>query len=411
MKFFLSDLGVVCALGTSREEIFAHALAGDTSGVRADVPAPCVEGRHFPFGAVPDEALPRIASVHENLRCNRLSLAALAQIRGSVERLKTAFPPERLGVVLGVSNTGVDEAQNGVFRWLEDGARPKEFDFSMLELNAPAIFLKKTLGFSGPALSISTACSSSVKAFASARLLLENDVCDAVLVGGTDAFCRFAANGFNALQSLDENLTTPLSRNRAGINLGEGAALFILEKFPPRDDGNDDGAARAGTTAAAPKIALLGIGESSDAFHLTAPHPQGAGAKTAMRAALDDANLRPYDIDFINLHGTGTPQNDIAESRAVFELFGAGTPCASTKPLTGHALGASGALAAALSWLMIRRGNTLIPHVFDGARDAGLAPIRLAQRDERAPVRRVLINSFAFGGSNACVILGVAENS
>lgn len=400
MKFFLTDLGVVCALGTSREEILERALAGDTSGVRGGVPA-AVDGKNYPYGRVPDAALPPIADARENLRCNRLLLAALAQIRDSVARLQRAFPPERLGIVLGVSNTGVDEAQTLVLRHLAGESWPAEFSLSMLELGAAAEFLQKTLGFRGPALAVSTACSSSAKAFGNARLLLENDVCDAVLVGGSDGFCRFAAQGFHALQSLDERNSLPMSRNRAGINLGEGAALFVLEKSPAENS--------AEAAKRVPAIELLGIGESSDAYHLTAPHPEGAGAQLAMRAALADADLRPDEIDFINLHGTGTPQNDAAESRAVFEIFGAGTPCASTKPLTGHALGASGALEAALSWLMIRRGDTLIPHVFDGERDAALPPIRLARHGERVPVRRILSNSFAFGGSNACVILGTRD--
>lgn len=398
MKFFLTDLGIVCALGISHEEILARALAGDTSGVHADGVPAAVEGKNYPFGRVPDAALPPIADASENLRCNRLMLAALAQIRNSVARLKRTFPPERLGIVLGVSNTGVDEAQTLVHRRLAGERWPDEFSLSMLELGSTAIFLQKTLGFRGPALAVSTACSSGAKAFGNARLLLENEVCDAVVVGGSDGFCRFAAQGFHALQSLDEHISRPMSRNRAGINLGEGAALFVLEKSP------------AGTAEKrAPAIELLGLGESSDAYHLTAPHPQGAGAQIAMRAALADAHLQPGDIDFINLHGTGTLQNDAAESRAVFEIFGAATPCASTKPLTGHALGASGAIEAALSWLMIRRGDTLIPHVFDGERDATLPQIRLARRGERVPVRRILSNSFAFGGSNACVVLGTRD--
>ncbi|MGN0860812.1 MAG: beta-ketoacyl-ACP synthase [Candidatus Spyradosoma sp.] len=389
MNFTLSDPGFVCALGVEPNEILTRALAGDTSGM-IRVPD-AVSGRNFLFGRVPGE-LPGTEDSDDDFRCNRLLLAALAQMRTELERLRAALPPERVGIVLGASNTGVDEAQTCVHAWLETGERPAAFRFEMLELGTPALFLRKVTGFRGPAFVISTACSSGAKAFAAARRLLLEDVCDAVIVGGADGFCRFAINGFHALQSLSENAPNPMSRNRDGIALGEGAALFVMEKKERAEPG---------------EIALLGVGETSDAHHLTAPHPEGAGAKAAMLAALADAGLAPEQIDFINLHGTGTPQNDAAESRAVHEVFGGNVPCASTKPLTGHALGASGAIEAALSWLMLRRGRGLIPHVFDGERDDALPRIRLATRaDADVPLRRVLSSSFAFGGSNAAVILG-----
>lgn len=389
MNFTLSDLGMVCALGNSPDEILTRALAGDTSGMRSAPEA--VPGKNFLFGRVSAE-LPKIDDPADDTRSNRLALAALEQISDGVKRLLDAFPPERIGIVLGASNTGINEAQTFVHAWLAAGKKPAAFDFSMLELGTPAEFLKRAAGTRGPAFVISTACSSSAKAFASARALLREEICDAVIVGGTDGFCRFAMCGFDALQSLtSEGLSLPMSRNRAGITLGEGAALFIMRKSPDQERG----------------IALLGIGETSDAHHLTAPHPEGAGAKAAMRAALEDAKLAPDEIDFINLHGTGTLQNDAAESRAVFEIFGGNAPCASTKQLTGHLLGASGAIEAGLSWLQLKRGNGLIPHVFDGMRDETLPPIRLAARGEtEVPVRRILSNSFAFGGSNASIILG-----
>lgn len=388
MKFTLSAPGFVCALGNTPSEISARAFAGDASGL---VPAPdAVPGKSFRFGRVPGE-LPMPSDAADALRCNRLLLAALSQMDETLARLRATFPPDRIGIVLGASNTGVDEAQTFVHAWLATGEKPAEFDLGMLELGTPALFLKKITGFRGPAFVISTACSSAAKAFASARRLLREDVVDAVLVGGADGFCRFAMNGFYALQSLTEKSPNPMSRNRDGIVLGEGAAIFVMEKKERAERG---------------EILLSGVGETSDAYHLTAPHPEGVGAKAAMLAALADAGLAPEQIDFINLHGTGTLQNDAAESRAVFEIFGGNTPCASTKSLTGHALGAGGAIEAALSWLMLHRGNGLIPHVFDGERDESLPPIRLASRaDIDVPVQRILSNSFAFGGSNAAVIL------
>lgn len=389
MKFTLSDMGMLCALGMTPDAIIENALSGFSPGMREMQFS--ASGKKCLFGGVPAE-LPETDFPEDNLRCNRLLLAAFAQMRSGTERLRRAFPRERVGIVLGASNTGVEEAQTHLQAWLENGKKPDAFNFEMLELGTPADFLQKISGFRGPAFVISTACSSGAKAFASARALLREDVCDAVIVGGADGFCRFAINGFDALQSLGKGLSLPMSRNRSGITLGEGAALFIMEKKE-----------RAGTD----DVALLGIGESSDAYHLTAPHPEGTGAKSAILSALADARLAPQQIDFINLHGTGTQQNDAMESRAVFEIFGSTVPCASTKPLTGHALGASGALEAGLSWLMLKRGIGLIPHVFDGMRDNALPPIRLASRgDANVPVHRILSNSFAFGGSNAAVIFG-----
>lgn len=385
MNFALTDLALLCALGSSHTEISENALRGVAPGMRRI--AETVPGKNFFFGSLVRD-LPEAETAEENLRCNRILLALVQQLAPSLQRLRERYRPERVGIVLGTSNTGVEEAQRAVNVWLETQACPPEFSLSALELGTPAVFLKKITGFGGPAFSVSTACSSGTKAFASARNLLKNGVCDAVIVGGVDSLCRFAMNGFFALQALDENRALPMSRNRAGINLGEGGALFVMER------GN------AG-------IGVLGVGESSDAYHLTAPHPEGLGAKAAMAAALADANLSAADIDYINLHGTGTLHNDAMESRAVYEIFGGNVLCSSSKPLTGHALGSSGAIEAGLAWLLLKRCCGVIPHVFDGERDETLAPIRLASATDAAvPVRKILSNSFAFGGSNASVILG-----
>ncbi|MBQ3785211.1 MAG: beta-ketoacyl-[Alphaproteobacteria bacterium] len=226
----------------------------------------------------------------------------------------------------------------------------------------------------------------SLKVFQSARQLIDNNICDAVLVGGVDARCDFALNGFYALGALSATHTNPFSENRNGINLGEGAALFILEK-------GDNG------------IKLLGIGESSDAYHLTSPDPSGAGAIASMNFALQDANLEPKNIDFINMHGTGTTANDAMESLAINKLFGKDVLCASTKPLTGHTLGAAGAISMGLSWLMLKY-NFVIPHIYDGHFADDCAEIRLACKEDSKEINRVLCNAFAFGGSNASLIMG-----
>ena len=368
----LSRPGIVCALGTEPRAVWKGALSGISPGMRR-CEGVLPEGASCPFGFVdlPDENALSAAD-----RCTALLFAAAEQIRPELEALLSHTAPERIGVVLGTSNSTMEEFTVNPVR---------------IDMATPAHALRARLGLAGPAFSISTACSSGAKAFASARRLLEADICDAVLVGGTDSFSRIVLCGFHALESIDCEPMRPFGLGRAGINLGEGAALFILY--------------RAGDAP----LRLLGIGESSDAYHLTAPHPEGLGAEDAMRAALSDAGLAPADIGYINLHGTGTPLNDRMESLAVSRVFGLETPCSSTKPLTGHTLGAAGAVEAALSALMLLQdGDALLPHFLPGERDPALPPLHLVSPGERAPVRAVLSNSFAFGGSNAALVLAKA---
>jgi len=256
----------------------------------------------------------------------------------------------------------------------------------------PAVFLARYLGLRGPAYTVSTACTSSAKAFASARGLLRHDLCDAVLVGGVDSLCRLTINGFTALESTTTALSNPMSRNRCGINIGEGAALFLLTR--------DEAA-----------VELLGIGESSDAHHISAPHPAGSGAEAAMRAALADAGLPASAVDYLNLHATATPRNDEMESRAVARVFPQGVAASGTKPLTGHTLGAAGATELAFCWLALRDGR-LPPHLWDGVVDPELPRLDLIGGERhfaRTRGRVCMSNSFAFGGSNASLLIGDAR--
>jgi len=253
----------------------------------------------------------------------------------------------------------------------------------------PSIFLLRHLGLGGPAYTISTACTSSAKAFQSARNLLRHGFCDVVLVGGADSLCHLTVNGFSALDSTTATLTNPMSRNRNGINIGEGAALFVMTK-------EESG------------IELLGVGESSDAHHISAPHPEGHGAEMAMRAALADAGLTANTIAYLNLHATATPKNDEMESRAVARVFPNSVAASGTKPMTGHTLGAAGATELAFCWLALQDGR-LPPHIWDGEADSDLPTVNLAgigQRFSQTAARVCMSNSFAFGGSNASLLIG-----
>ena len=377
MEYTLKNLGFVCALGANHDDIVKNASCGDMRNMfSGDV---FVDGVKIPFGVAP------VAQKHD-LRCFDLIDVALNQINPDIALLKETYDIHRLGIIIGTSNTGVHEAQKRINQAFENNVQIDKHVLSELELGTPAEYIQKQTGFMGPVFCVSTACSSSLKVFQSARNLIAKDICDAVLVGGVDARCDFALNGFNALSALSKQQTNPMSKNRDGINLGEGAALFIMEK-------------------SGCGIKLLGVGESSDAYHLTSPDPTGSGAILSMTNALVDANLKAKDIDFIIMHGTGTVANDSMESLAINSVFGDDVLCASTKPLTGHALGAAGAISMGLAWLMLKN-NFIIPHIYDGIMDKNCKDIKLARIGDECELHKVLCNAFAFGGSNASVIIG-----
>ena len=377
MEYILKNLGFVCALGANHEDIVKNARVGNARAMFSG--NVMVGGEKVPFGSAPVE------QTHE-ARMYDLIDCALNQIVMDLESLKQKYSPNRVGVIIGSSNTGVHEAQKLIEKAFKTNTQIDRTVIEDLELGRPAQYISEKTGFCGPVFTVSTACSSSLKVFQSAKEFMDNDICDAVLVGGVDGHCDFALNGFDALGALSKNHTNPMSQNRDGINLGEGAALFIMEK-------GDSG------------IKLLGIGESSDAYHLTSPDPTGSGAIDSMQKALSGAGLTPKDIDFINMHGTGTVANDAMESLAINTVFGDEVLCASTKPLTGHTLGAAGAVSMGLSWLMLKY-NFVIPHVYDGNFAPDCADIRLAQIGDNKEINRVLCNAFAFGGSNASLIMG-----
>ena len=333
-----------------------------------------IPGRRIFFGRV-TEPLPEIVDPEFNFRSCRLLAWATAHLQPQLDDFLARHGRDRVAVVLGASNTGSDEAQNFIdvsFSRAKDAIErfPRNVRFSMSELGTPTDYLAKAIGVTGPAYTISTACSSSAKVFSSARRLIESGFCDAAVVGGVDGRCRFAMNGFHALGALAQGRCRPLAADRDGICLGEGVALFLMER-------------RDRAPQKRRQVFFAGAGERSDAYHATAPDPEGHGAEEAMRAALADARCDPGKIDYVNLHGTGTLPNDEMEVKAVRRVFGAHVPhVESTKDRTGHCLGAAGAVEAAICWEKIRRGE----------------------------IRRALSNSFAFGGSDASIVLEGEES-
>ncbi len=384
---YLQVPGVICAAGHDLAALRDAVFASEPGGVALN--GTVWPGHELHLGAV-RAALPSVDDLplQQRSRNNALLLAALAQIRDQVDVAIARHGADRVGVVLGTSTSGVAEGEAAIAALTRDGQLPAGFHVEQQELGSPALMLTEALGLGGPRYVVSTACSSGAKALASGARLLKAGLCDAVLVGGVDALCGMTVAGFAALESVDAARCRPMSATRAGINIGEGAALFVLSREPSA-------------------VRLSGWGESSDAHHISAPEPGGRGALAAMREALARAGLTPADIGYLNLHGTATPQNDAMESRAVAELFGLDLPCSSTKPLTGHALGAAGAIEAAIAWLTVAGDGRLPVHHFDGQRDAGLPQIELVAPGQRLPQapRHVMSNSFAFGGNNASLVL------
>ena len=392
MMVYLNDCAIVCALGEDRAAVKRAMFAG-ASGLA--ISEDCSPGRPLPLGRVgsplpPADHLP----LQHRSRNNRLALAALAQIRPAVEAAIARYGAARVGVVIGTSTSGVGETEAALQVRHAKGQLPGQFHYGQQEMGSPAAMLAAELGVSGPASVQSSACASGAKALASAARLIRMGLCDAVIAGGVDTLCAFTVAGFSALEAVSATPCNPLSVNRAGINLGEGAALFLMSAAPA-------------------SVALCGWGESADGHHMSAPDPTGAGAQAAMAAALARGGIEAHQVDYINLHGTATAQNDAMEARAVAALFGGHAQLAlsSTKPLTGHALGAAGAVEAALCWLAMQDDNplgALPPQLWDGALDPALPALNVAGPGAQLgrPLRYVLSNSFAFAGANATLLFG-----
>ena len=326
-------------------------------------------------------------------RNNRLAWLGLQQdgLIDAVAAARERWGARRVGVFLGTSTSGLLHTEIAYRHRDAEGALPPDYRYGPTQNTfSVADFVARALRLEGPAWVVSTACSSSAKVFGNAARLIEAGLIDAAIVGGVDSLCLTTLYGFNSLELLSPEICRPWDAARDGLSIGEASAFALLER-----DAN-----------APPQGWLLGVGESNDGYHMSTPHPEGLGAIAAMRAALADAGLQPAEIDYINLHGTATPSNDSAEDAAVGSVFGTATPCSSTKGATGHTLGAAGGVEAAIALLAMRHG--LMPAGLNGReRDPALA-MNYLSANRRAPLRRVLSNSFGFGGSNASLVLGGA---
>jgi 3-oxoacyl-[acyl-carrier-protein] synthase-1 len=323
-------------------------------------------------------------------RNNRLALIGLQQ-DGFEQRAREAaerYGPGRVAVFLGSSTSGLLSTELAYReRTGVDAPLPAWLDYAGTHnMYSLAAFVRQHLGLTGPASVLSVACASSAKVFATAARALTAGLVDAAIVGGVDTLCLTTLYGFDSLELLSTQPCRPYDAGRDGISLGEAAAFVLLER----------GGCGAGG------LRLTGWGETSDAHHMSSPHPQGAGAHQAMRDALDAAGLDPAQIDYVNLHGTATPSNDAAEDAAVFALFGDAVPVSSTKGLHGHALGAAGGLEAVVALLALEDG--LLPSGRPLADPDPALRSAYLRENRRAPLRRIMSNSFGFGGANCALV-------
>lgn len=366
---------------TDASAVFADKLTFDDT---------IIKGGKFYFGKLEKDFEP-IDDEHYDLRCNRV-------LKYLVDKLDlSGFEKDEIGIVIGTTNSGIQEFEN---------SENKHY----AELGNPAEFLKWYLGTKNYAASVSTACTSGTKAFSTAVKLLQNDVCKVVIAGGIDTLAAMPSYGFHALEVLSHEKSNPFSKNRDGISLGEGGALFVLTKDVKMQKCLDvKSITNVGRICKSDNeiVALLGIGETSDAYHSATPDPEGVQAVRAIQLALDDAGLKAEDIDYINLHGTGTVSNDLMEANAIYKVFGDNVPASSTKPFTGHCLGAAASIEAFICYQILKGERNLPIHKYDNEYDENLPKINLVNSNtENKKINTCMSTSFGFGGTNAVVIMG-----
>jgi len=394
LPLVISRFSVVNSLGAGSESML-RALRDKRSGL-----APCgFETARIDtyVGLVPGLDDFRVRSDLQDYDCrnNRLAQLCLEQdgFAREIAEARDRYGAGRIGLYLGTSTSGLHTTELAYRRRdPKTGALPADYRYAETQ-NAYSLgeFVRRYLGLSGPGFVVSSACSSSAKVLGNAARMIAAGICDAAVVGGVDSLCLMTLYGFHSLGLTSPGPCRPYDVDRDGISIGEGGGFALLEKTNRVEPG---------------AVLLLGGGESSDAYHMSTPHPEGLGARMAMQQALDSAGLEPSDIDYVNLHGTATKSNDAAEEKAVYELFGAGTPCSSTKGATGHLLGAAGITEAIISILAIEDG--FMP---GSANTRSVDPALKSNyllENKQTKVSRALTNSFGFGGSNCSLVLGAA---
>lgn len=382
----VTGYSMLSALGAGRQQ-HLDALSAGRSGL----------GEHpialdFPTaaGAVRD-ALPELPAELQpwSTRLARMAYALLQELDEPLRRARARWRPERIAVLLGTSTAGAETTEVAYRQFVEAGSFPRDYDFQRQHtFGAVLQVVRRLAGVDGPSWMASTACTSSGKTFATAQRLIAAGAIDAAIVGGLDTLCTMTMTGFHALQALDSAPCRPFRADRNGISIGEGGAFALVER---------DGDAR---------VLIEGIGETSDAYHISAPHPEGLGAQAAMTEALQRAGRSAEDVDHVNAHGTGTRLNDSAEANAICRVLGEEVPTVSTKAYTGHTLGAAAALELAFSACAVEEG-WIPPALGDGPVDPEVQ-VKIPTEKTAGEFRRVLSNSFAFGGNNVSLLVARA---
>ncbi|HYU68722.1 MAG TPA: beta-ketoacyl-[acyl-carrier-protein] synthase family protein [Burkholderiales bacterium] len=395
LPLVISRFSVVNSLGAGSESML-RALREKRSGL-----APCgFETARIDtyVGLVPGLDDFRVRSDLQDYDCrnNRLAQLCLEQngFAREIAAARDRYGAGRIGLYLGTSTSGLHTTELAYRRRdPKTGALPADYRYAETQ-NAYSLgeFVRRYLGLSGPGFVVSSACSSSAKVLGNAARMIAAGICDAAVVGGVDSLCLMTLYGFHSLGLTSPGPCRPYDVDRDGISIGEGGGFALLEKA----NGVEPGA-----------VLLLGVGETSDAYHMSTPHPEGLGARMAMQQALDMAGLEPSDIDYVNLHGTATKSNDASEDKAVFEVFRGQTPCSSTKGATGHLLGAAGITEAIISILAIEHG--FVPGSANTRSVDPALKCNYLLENRQAKVTRALSNSFGFGGSNCSLVLGVAQ--
>jgi len=379
----VTGYSMLSALGETRAQHLEALAAGRTGLEPTTIELPFETA----VGAV-RAGLPELPASLEprSTRIARMAAHLVAELDEPLRRARERWRPERIAVLLGTSTAGAETTERAYRTFVEEGVFPERYDFRRQHTFGAVLHVVSSLsGATGPAWMASTACTSSGKPFASAARLIEAGVIDAAIVGGLDTLCTMTLLGFQSLQALDYRVCRPFHCERGGINIGEGGALALVERT---------GDAR---------VLVTGVGETSDAYHFSAPHPEGRGALSAMRGALAQASRSPEDIDHVNAHGTGTRLNDVAEAKAISALLGDSVPVVSTKGFTGHTLGAAAALEFAFAACAVEEG-WIPPSLGADSVDPEIS-LTIPNRVTRGSFRRVLSNSFAFGGNNVCLLI------
>ena len=388
MAIFISKPGVMSCAGTSLEELWNSVTSGNQKGIKKVKTA---TGQEFFAARIADEKL-KPSSARYDMRIMRIEEAALNQIGDDIEAAKAKYGAERIAVCVGSCDNGTEFSVAGHKKYFNDGEFSKDYSLEIQGADYVATFVAEKFGLKGPASTFSTACSSSAGATIKGAELLLADLADAVVVGGIDIASDTVLLGFDSLETVSSEITNPFSKNRHGITLGEAGVFYILTKEDIFDT----------------KVQLLGWGESADAYHMTSPDPSGAGAEKAIRRAMEMTNLKPDQVDYVNMHGTGTKFNDSMEAKAVAAVFGDyKVPVSTTKSETGHTLGAAAALELAVCYSAVN--NVGLPgQVWDGEQDPELPVLNFVDQNHKSDKKAkiCLSNSFAFGGANACLVIG-----